>query len=48
VITGLGVHLPVGDQANMVHFYKNIAIAGGLLYVFSFGAGVWSVDGPGK
>jgi putative oxidoreductase len=48
VITGFGVHLPVGDLPNMTHFYKNIAIAGGLLYVFSFGAGVWSVDGPGK
>jgi putative oxidoreductase len=48
VITGFGVHLPVGDLANMTHFYKNLAMAGGFLYVFAFGAGTWSVDGPGK
>jgi putative oxidoreductase len=48
VITALAVHLPAGDQANMVHVLKNLAMAGGFLYVFAFGAGIWSVDGPGK
>ena len=48
LVTGFGVHLPVGDLANMTHFYKNLAMAGGFLYVFAFGAGTWSVDGPGK
>jgi putative oxidoreductase len=48
LITGFGVHLPVGDTPNMVNFYKNLVMAGGFLYVFSFGAGMWSVDGPGK
>jgi len=48
LITGFGVHLPVGDLPNMINFYKNLAIAGGMLYVFSFGAGAWSVDGPGR
>jgi putative oxidoreductase len=48
LITGFGVHLPVGDMANMTNFYKNLVMAGGFLYVFSFGAGALSVDGPGK
>jgi putative oxidoreductase len=50
--TGFAVHLPVGIHAgdtmvaldNMVHFYKNMAMAGGLLYVVAFGAGALSVD----
>ncbi len=45
LITGFGVHLPVGDQANMTHFYKNLVMAGGFLYVFAAGAGALSVDG---
>src|ERR1700722_12331567 len=45
LITGFGVHLPVGDQANMTNFYKNLAMAGGFLYVFAAGAGALSVDG---
>ena len=45
LITGFGVHLPVGDQANMTNFYKNLAMAGGFLYVVSAGAGALSVDG---
>jgi putative oxidoreductase len=48
LITGFGVHLPVGDMANMTNFYKNLVMAGGFFYVFSFGAGALSVDGPGK
>jgi putative oxidoreductase len=45
LITGFAVHLPVGDQANMTHFYKNLALAGGFLYIFASGAGALSVDG---
>jgi len=48
LITGFGVHLPVGDLPNMTNFYKNLVMAGGFLYVFSFGAGMLSVDGPIK
>lgn len=48
IITGFGVHLPVGDQANMVNFYKNLVMAGGFLYVFTAGAGALSIDGQGK
>jgi len=50
--TGFAVHLAAGIQAtdamvaldNMVLFYKNLGIAGGLLYVVTFGAGALSVD----
>jgi len=38
------VHLPIGDQANMINFYKNLVMAGGLLYVVAYGAGGISVD----
>jgi putative oxidoreductase len=46
LITGFGVHLPTGDANDMIHFYKNLVMAGGFLYVFAHGAGVLSVDGP--
>jgi putative oxidoreductase len=42
--TGIGVHLPIGDQNNMIHFYKNLVMAGGFLYVMAFGAGSVSID----
>jgi putative oxidoreductase len=42
--TGFGIHLPVGDQANMINFYKNLVMAGGFLYVVAYGAGAMSVD----
>jgi putative oxidoreductase len=32
----------VMNQSN--HFFKNVAIIGGMLMVFAFGAGAWSVD----
>jgi len=48
LITGFAIHLPGGDLANMTHFYKNLSITGGLLYVVAFGAGYLSVDGPSK
>jgi putative oxidoreductase len=42
--TAFGVHLPVGDTENMIHFYKNLVMAGGFLYVVSFGPGGLSID----
>jgi putative oxidoreductase len=44
LITAFGVHLPVGDTANMTNFYKNLVMAGGFLYVFAYGAGPISID----
>src|SRR5215467_6459014 len=37
--TAFGVHLPAGDQDNMIHFYKNLVMTGGFLYVIAFGSG---------
>ena len=45
LVTGFAVHLPVGDQANMINFYKNLVMAGGFLFVAAYGAGNLSVDG---
>ena len=42
--TAFGVHLPAGDLDNMTHFYKNLVMAGGFLYVVIFGAGAFSLD----
>jgi len=42
--TAFGVHLPAGDLDNMTHFYKNLVMAGGFLYVVMFGAGAFSLD----
>ena len=37
--TAFGVHLPAGDQGNMINFYKNLVMTGGFLYVIAFGPG---------
>jgi len=42
--TAFGVHLPAGDAENMIHFYKNLVMAGGFLYVVAYGAGGMSID----
>jgi putative oxidoreductase len=44
LITAFAVHLPAGDLSNMTNFYKNLAMAGGLLYVVAFGSGPLSID----
>ncbi len=33
-----------GDMANQINAMKNIAMAGGFLFVFANGAGAWSLD----
>jgi putative oxidoreductase len=44
VATGLAFHNAVGDQNQLIHLMKNIAMAGGLLQVAVFGAGAFSLD----
>lgn len=36
-------HNPAGGQDAMVHFMKNVSITGGLLMLWAFGPGAWSV-----
>jgi putative oxidoreductase len=38
-------HNHFGDQNQFIHFFKNVAIAGGLLNVIAFGGGSVSLDG---
>jgi len=42
--TAFGVHLPAGDQNDMIHFYKNLVMTGGFLYVIAFGPGGLSLS----
>lgn len=44
VVTGLIAHTHFGDPNQAIHFLKNLAMAGGFLQLFAFGAGRWSVD----
>ena len=44
VATAVLFHRNFGDQNQMMHFMKNIAIAGGLLQIAAFGAGSLSLD----
>jgi putative oxidoreductase len=44
IVTGLAFHHAIGDQNQLIHLLKNIAMAGGLLQVVAFGAGTYSVD----
>jgi putative oxidoreductase len=44
VATALMFHHPLGDQNQMIHFLKNIAMAGGFLQLAAFGAGSFSLD----
>jgi len=36
-------HNPTGSGDAMIHFMKNVAITGGLLMVFAYGPGAWSL-----
>ena len=42
--TAVSFHSNFADQNQMIHFLKNIMIAGGLLQIVAFGAGALSVD----
>lgn len=37
-------HADFADQNQMIHFMKNVSIAGGLLLLAAHGAGAWSLD----
>ena len=42
--TAVLFHRNLGDRNQLLHFEKDLAIAGGLLVLFAHGAGAWAVD----
>ena len=44
LVTAVFFHRNVADQNMMIHFLKNLMIAGGLLQIVNFGAGAFSLD----
>ncbi|KJK14268.1 LysR family transcriptional regulator [Burkholderiaceae bacterium 16] len=42
--TAVFFHHNFADQNQMIHFLKNVMMAGGLLQIAYFGAGAWSLD----
>jgi putative oxidoreductase len=44
IVTALIAHTNFADQNMMIHFMKNLAMAGGFAYIAVFGAGAWSID----
>jgi putative oxidoreductase len=42
--TAVSFHSNFADQNQMIHFLKNVMMAGGLLQIVAFGAGALSVD----
>jgi putative oxidoreductase len=44
LVTAVFFHRDFADQNMMIHFLKNLMIAGGLLQVVHFGAGAFSLD----
>jgi len=46
--TALSFHANFADQNQMIHFLKNVMIAGGLLQIAAFGAGALSIDNRRK
>ena len=44
IATALVAHTALGDPNMRAHFMKNIAMAGGFIYVWAMGAGAFSID----
>jgi putative oxidoreductase len=44
LVTAVVFHHALGDQNQFIHFFKNLAMVGGLLQVVAFGAGSYSLD----
>jgi len=45
--TAVSFHNNFADQNQMIHFLKNVMMAGGLLQIVAFGAGALSIDNRG-
>ena len=46
--TAMSFHSNFADQNEMIHFLKNVMMAGGLLQIAAFGAGALSIDNRHK
>ncbi len=44
LVTAFVFHTDFSDQNQFIHFFKNVAVAGGLLQIVAFGAGRLSLD----
>lgn len=44
LLSALIFHGDLGDQMQSILFWKNVAIAGGFLFIVVHGAGPWSID----
>jgi putative oxidoreductase len=44
VATALVAHSNLGDAGQLIHFYKNMCMAGGFLQAFVYGTGAFSLD----
>ena len=44
ILAALSFHSALADQNQFIHFFKNIAMAGGLLQIVAFGGGRLSLD----
>lgn len=44
IATALSFHTNFADQDQMIHFLKNVMLAGGLLQIAAFGAGALAID----
>ena len=44
LVSAIFFHADFGDMNQMIHFQKNIAIAGGFLLLAAFGPGAWAFD----
>jgi len=44
VATALIAHTDFADRNQETHFFKNMGLTGGFLYIAAFGAGAWALD----
>jgi putative oxidoreductase len=44
VVTAAVFHTKLGVRNELLHFEKDLAIAGGFLVLFAHGAGTWALD----
>ena len=44
VVTAIVFHTKLGDRNQLLHFEKDLAIAGGFLVLFAHGGGAWALD----